>query len=182
MTVTVVLNVRKLASFMLSCFLFGNELTPMMVRGAGVVFVSGAVYGFGGARAKAMAKARARTEGEGKDPRPRTTDRAGTNKPFDSLAITKGYATPPVSPRQTWRDVRSTVQGIVGDEHTVAGMSELDGSPAVVHENGTMSPRMWRRRESDASARSWDSLSPGARDGVWASGARVNEDGTMVRR
>jgi drug/metabolite transporter (DMT)-like permease len=45
-TVTIVLNVRKLVSFMLSIWLFGNPLSPMMLVGAGVVFGSGALYGW----------------------------------------------------------------------------------------------------------------------------------------
>jgi drug/metabolite transporter (DMT)-like permease len=45
-TVTIVLNVRKLVSFMLSIWLFGNPLSPMMLVGAGIVFGSGALYGW----------------------------------------------------------------------------------------------------------------------------------------
>jgi drug/metabolite transporter (DMT)-like permease len=45
-TVTIVLNVRKLVSFMLSIWLFGNPLSPMMLVGAAIVFGSGALYGF----------------------------------------------------------------------------------------------------------------------------------------
>lgn len=45
-TVTIVLNVRKLVSFMLSIWLFGNPLTPLMALGATMVFGSGALYGW----------------------------------------------------------------------------------------------------------------------------------------
>ena len=45
-TVTVVLNVRKLVSFMFSIWLFGNELSGLMVVGAVLVFGAGALYGW----------------------------------------------------------------------------------------------------------------------------------------
>lgn len=45
-TVTIVLNVRKLVSFMLSIWLFGNELSFMMGFGAFLVFAAGAGYGW----------------------------------------------------------------------------------------------------------------------------------------
>ena len=45
-TVTVVLNIRKLVSFLLSCVIFGNEVDPLMATGAGIVFASGALYGW----------------------------------------------------------------------------------------------------------------------------------------
>jgi UDP-galactose transporter len=45
-TVTIVLNVRKLVSFMLSIWLFGNELSGRMLLGATLVFGSGALYGW----------------------------------------------------------------------------------------------------------------------------------------
>lgn len=51
-TVTVVLNVRKLVSFLLSCVVFGNPLGGLMAVGAGLVFVSGAVYGWDETRRK----------------------------------------------------------------------------------------------------------------------------------
>jgi drug/metabolite transporter (DMT)-like permease len=43
-TVTIVLNIRKLASFILSIWLFGNKLSGLMVVGAVLVFGSGALY------------------------------------------------------------------------------------------------------------------------------------------
>ena len=43
-TVTIVLNVRKLVSFMLSTWLFGHHLSAAMVLGAAMVFGSGALY------------------------------------------------------------------------------------------------------------------------------------------
>lgn len=45
-TVTVVLNIRKLVSFVLSCYLFGNKLTDLMILGAVLVFGAGALYGW----------------------------------------------------------------------------------------------------------------------------------------
>lgn len=45
-TVTIVLNIRKLVSFILSTILFGHELTPKMMAGAALVFGSGALYGY----------------------------------------------------------------------------------------------------------------------------------------
>jgi len=45
-TVTIVLNIRKLVSFMLSIWLFGNKLSGLMMLGAALVFGSGALYGY----------------------------------------------------------------------------------------------------------------------------------------
>jgi len=45
-TVTVVLNVRKLVSFVLSTLLFGHQLSLEMGIGAGLVFLGGALYGW----------------------------------------------------------------------------------------------------------------------------------------
>ncbi|KAI9690741.1 MAG: golgi uridine diphosphate-N- acetylglucosamine transporter [Bogoriella megaspora] len=45
-TVTIVLNIRKLVSFMLSIWLFGNPLSAKMLFGAMLVFGSGALYGW----------------------------------------------------------------------------------------------------------------------------------------
>ncbi|OGM39991.1 putative UPD-GlcNAc transporter (Mnn2-2) [Aspergillus bombycis] len=50
LTVTIVLNVRKLISLLLSIYLFGNNLGPGVLMGALFVFVGGALYGFEGAR------------------------------------------------------------------------------------------------------------------------------------
>ncbi|KAB8227822.1 putative cell cycle checkpoint protein Rad17 [Aspergillus alliaceus] len=50
LTVTIVLNVRKLVSLLLSIYLFGNNLAPGVLVGAIFVFVGGALYGFEGAR------------------------------------------------------------------------------------------------------------------------------------
>ncbi|KAI9669116.1 MAG: golgi uridine diphosphate-N- acetylglucosamine transporter [Alyxoria varia] len=55
-TVTVVLNVRKLVSFLLSCFIFGNPVGGQMAVGAAVVFASGAVYGWDSAGRKRSSK------------------------------------------------------------------------------------------------------------------------------
>lgn len=45
-TVTVVLNVRKLVSFIFSIWLFGNELSGLTILGATLVFGAGALYGW----------------------------------------------------------------------------------------------------------------------------------------
>ena len=45
-TVTIVLNIRKLVSFIMSTLLFGHQLNAMMVLGATLVFGSGALYGY----------------------------------------------------------------------------------------------------------------------------------------
>jgi len=65
-TVTVVLNVRKLVSFLISCVVFGNPVSLLMGVGAGLVFVSGAVYGWDSARGRGGKKA-GRPEKGGKD-------------------------------------------------------------------------------------------------------------------
>ena len=45
-TVTIVLNIRKLVSFVASTVLFGHRLSGMMCLGAGLVFGAGALYGW----------------------------------------------------------------------------------------------------------------------------------------
>ncbi|KAF2705312.1 UAA transporter [Pleomassaria siparia CBS 279.74] len=45
-TVTIVLNVRKLVSFLLSFLLFGNKMSGSMMVGAAMVFGAGALYGW----------------------------------------------------------------------------------------------------------------------------------------
>lgn len=45
-TVTIVLNIRKLVSFIFSTLLFGHELNAKMMLGATLVFGSGALYGW----------------------------------------------------------------------------------------------------------------------------------------
>ena len=44
LTVTIVLNIRKLVSLLLSTYLFGNRLTPGVLLGAVIVFLGGALY------------------------------------------------------------------------------------------------------------------------------------------
>ncbi|KAF1360451.1 PMT-domain-containing protein [Lizonia empirigonia] len=44
-TVTIVLNIRKLVSFLLSIWLFGNQMGGLMKFGAAMVFGAGALYG-----------------------------------------------------------------------------------------------------------------------------------------
>lgn len=45
-TVTIVLNIRKLVSFLLSIWIFGNQMGGMMMIGAAMVFGAGALYGY----------------------------------------------------------------------------------------------------------------------------------------
>lgn len=45
-TVTIVLNIRKLVSFLLSVWIFGNQMSGLMKAGAGMVFGAGALYGW----------------------------------------------------------------------------------------------------------------------------------------
>lgn len=45
-TVTIVLNIRKLVSFMLSTLVFGHQLSGKMILGSALVFGSGALYGW----------------------------------------------------------------------------------------------------------------------------------------
>ncbi|KAL4923763.1 putative UPD-GlcNAc transporter (Mnn2-2) [Aspergillus undulatus] len=52
LTVTIVLNIRKLISLLLSIRIFGNALSPGVLLGATLVFAGGAMYGFEGARLK----------------------------------------------------------------------------------------------------------------------------------
>jgi len=55
-TVTVVLNIRKLVSFLLSCVIFGNRISGLMGLGAGLVFLGGAVYGWDSSRGRKEVK------------------------------------------------------------------------------------------------------------------------------
>jgi len=45
-TVTIVLNIRKLVSFIFSTMLFGHQLSGLMMLGSVLVFGSGALYGW----------------------------------------------------------------------------------------------------------------------------------------
>jgi UDP-xylose/UDP-N-acetylglucosamine transporter B4 len=56
LTVTVVLNIRKLVSLLLSIYLFGNHLGSGVLVGAVLVFVGGGLYGFEGARLRKTTK------------------------------------------------------------------------------------------------------------------------------
>ncbi|KAK7924628.1 hypothetical protein PG985_006682 [Apiospora marii] len=58
LTVTIVLNIRKLVSLLLSIWLFGNRLAPGTLLGAVVVFSAGALYSLDGKKKKAPAPAR----------------------------------------------------------------------------------------------------------------------------
>lgn len=64
LTVTIILNIRKLVSLLLSIYIFGNSLASGVLIGAGFVFLGGALYGVGSARAKSnkMNSAAATTE------------------------------------------------------------------------------------------------------------------------
>lgn len=50
LTVTIVLNIRKLVSLLLSIWLFGNRLAPGTMAGAAVVFFAGGLYSLDGRR------------------------------------------------------------------------------------------------------------------------------------
>ncbi|KAL4744808.1 hypothetical protein BDW72DRAFT_212177 [Aspergillus terricola var. indicus] len=56
LTVTIVLNIRKLVSLLLSIHLFGNALSKGVLMGAVLVFVGGSLYGFEGARLRRAAQ------------------------------------------------------------------------------------------------------------------------------
>ncbi|KAL4802640.1 UAA transporter [Aspergillus unguis] len=58
LTVTVVLNIRKLVSLLLSIKIFGNALSHGVVVGAVLVFMGGAMYGFESARLRRAASKR----------------------------------------------------------------------------------------------------------------------------
>ena len=66
-TVTIVLNVRKLVSFILSTVLFGHALSAKMALGAALVFGSGAIYGFESTVRLPAAKRRREKETKGKE-------------------------------------------------------------------------------------------------------------------
>jgi UDP-xylose/UDP-N-acetylglucosamine transporter B4 len=53
LTVTIVLNIRKLMSLLLSIWLFGNTLAPGTLLGALVVFSAGGLYSFSSSASKA---------------------------------------------------------------------------------------------------------------------------------
>lgn len=67
-TVTIVLNIRKLVSFILSTLLFGHTLTAKMALGAALVFGSGALYGWETSwrlpRVRAQAAGKVETKGK----------------------------------------------------------------------------------------------------------------------
>lgn len=60
LTVTIVLNIRKLVSLLLSISLFGNHLASGVLVGAALVFVGGGLYGFEGARLRKASTRKAR--------------------------------------------------------------------------------------------------------------------------
>lgn len=65
LTVTIVLNVRKLVSLLLSIWLFGNRLSPGTLLGAFIVFFAGGMYGLEGSKGSGRARHRA-SVGNGK--------------------------------------------------------------------------------------------------------------------
>lgn len=65
LTVTIVLNIRKLVSLLLSIWLFGNELHVQVLFGAAVVFGGGFLYGLESQRQNKLRKVNsARTKGK----------------------------------------------------------------------------------------------------------------------
>jgi UDP-xylose/UDP-N-acetylglucosamine transporter B4 len=58
LTVTIVLNVRKLVSLLLSIWLFGNRLAPGTLIGAFIVFFAGGLYGLEGSKNSGRARHR----------------------------------------------------------------------------------------------------------------------------
>lgn len=67
LTVTIVLNIRKLVSLLLSVWLFGNELHIQVLVGAAVVFGGGFLYGVESQRQNKLKKMNAaRTKASGK--------------------------------------------------------------------------------------------------------------------
>jgi UDP-xylose/UDP-N-acetylglucosamine transporter B4 len=56
LTVTIVLNIRKLVSLLLSIWLFGNKLHPTVLLGAAVVFSGGFLYGLESQRQSKLKK------------------------------------------------------------------------------------------------------------------------------
>jgi solute carrier family 35 (UDP-xylose/UDP-N-acetylglucosamine transporter), member B4 len=62
LTVTIVLNIRKLISLLLSIWLFGNKLAPGTLLGAVVVFSAGGLYTFGSSPSKPAAVSQQKLE------------------------------------------------------------------------------------------------------------------------
>ncbi|EWC45984.1 hypothetical protein DRE_04777 [Drechslerella stenobrocha 248] len=62
LTVTIVLNIRKLVSLLLSIWLFGNHLDSGVITGAAVVFLGAFVYGLESQRQGRMRREAARAE------------------------------------------------------------------------------------------------------------------------
>lgn len=56
LTVTIVLNIRKLLSLVLSIYLFGNDLALGVLVGGFLVFSGGALYGLESARMRRSIK------------------------------------------------------------------------------------------------------------------------------
>lgn len=67
LTTTIVLNIRKLVSLLLSIYLFGNKLSGGVMLGAVVVFVGGGVYGVEGARLGRIRREKAEKERKAKE-------------------------------------------------------------------------------------------------------------------
>lgn len=65
LTVTVVLNIRKLVSLILSVYLFGNVLATGVLIGAICVFLGGGIYAYEGARLKNLNQKNTKTEKTG---------------------------------------------------------------------------------------------------------------------
>jgi len=66
LTVTIVLNVRKLISLLLSIWLFGNRLSAGTLVGAVIVFFAGGMYGLDGSKNSGRSRLRATSVSNGK--------------------------------------------------------------------------------------------------------------------
>ncbi|CAD6441367.1 a342d5fe-c521-4ba9-ad0f-1838ba26c930 [Sclerotinia trifoliorum] len=64
LTVTIVLNVRKLISLLLSIWLFGNRLSPGTLVGACLVFFAGGLYSLDGGKKKGANRHRSTSNGK----------------------------------------------------------------------------------------------------------------------
>lgn len=62
LTVTIVLNIRKLVSLLLSIWLFGNTLATGTLVGAVVVFSAGGLYSFGSGPSRTKGKTTLQTD------------------------------------------------------------------------------------------------------------------------
>ena len=66
LTVSIVLNIRKLVSLFLSIWLFGNKLPPGVIAGAALVFLGGGLYAYPTSKVTTTEKAEGNDRIEGK--------------------------------------------------------------------------------------------------------------------